>query len=66
MQKNILITGGTGLVGTRLTEKLIQKGYGVSLLSRQAGEGKIRKYKWDLKTRYIYPRTSYTLGCMPW
>jgi uncharacterized protein (TIGR01777 family) len=53
MRKNILITGGTGLVGTRLTEKLIQKGYPVSFLSRQADEGKIKKYKWDIKTNYI-------------
>ncbi len=53
MQKNILITGGTGLVGTRLAEILIRKGYQVSFLSRQAGEGKIKKYLWDLKTKYI-------------
>ena len=53
MKKNILITGGTGLVGTRLTEMLIQKGYEVNLLSRQAAEGKIKKYRWDLKTKFI-------------
>lgn len=32
--KNILITGGTGLVGKRLTEMLVEKGYGVTILSR--------------------------------
>jgi uncharacterized protein (TIGR01777 family) len=53
MEKNILITGGTGLVGTRLAEKLKEKGYTVSFLSRQASEGKIKKYRWDLKTRFI-------------
>lgn len=53
MPKNILITGGTGLVGTRLSEKLLEKGYNVSLLSRHAGEGKIRKYRWDLNANYI-------------
>jgi uncharacterized protein len=53
MQKNILITGGTGLVGTRLTEKLLEKGYKVSFLSRKAGDGKIKKYRWDLKTNYL-------------
>jgi uncharacterized protein (TIGR01777 family) len=53
MQKNILITGGTGLVGTRLSDMLIKKGYQVNFLSRQAGEGKIKKYRWDLKTKYI-------------
>jgi len=53
MRKNILITGGTGLVGTRLTEMLAQKGYTVCLLSRQAGEGEIKKYKWDIATNYL-------------
>jgi uncharacterized protein (TIGR01777 family) len=53
MQQNILITGGTGLVGTRLSEKLIEKGYTVSILSRNAGEGKIKKYRWDLKADHI-------------
>jgi uncharacterized protein (TIGR01777 family) len=53
MTKNILITGGTGLVGTRLTEKLLERGYKVSYLSRHAGEGRIKKYRWDLKTGYL-------------
>lgn len=53
MNKNILITGGTGLVGTRLSELLEQKGYSVSLLSRKAGEGKRKKYVWDLTTGHI-------------
>jgi uncharacterized protein len=34
MNKNILITGGTGLVGQRLTEKLLAKGYNVAFLTR--------------------------------
>ena len=34
MNKNILITGGTGLVGQRLAEKLLAKGYTVSFLTR--------------------------------
>ncbi len=53
MQKNILITGGTGLVGSRLAERLLNKGYNVSFLSRKAEEGKIKKYRWDPKTGYI-------------
>ncbi len=53
MRKNILITGGTGLVGTRLTEKLLDKGYSVNLLSRKEGSGKIKKYRWDLKNEYL-------------
>ncbi|MCU0392264.1 MAG: DUF1731 domain-containing protein [Thermoflexibacter sp.] len=34
MSKNILISGGTGLVGQRLTEILLHKGYIVSYLTR--------------------------------
>jgi len=53
MKQNILITGGTGLVGTRLSERLLAKGYQVSFLSRTADNGKIKKYRWDTKNGYI-------------
>lgn len=46
--KNVLITGGTGLVGSYLTSLLLQKGYSVSLLSRTPSE-KENIYHWDLK-----------------
>ena len=36
--KNILIAGGTGLVGKRLTEMLLDKGYGVTILTRTLNE----------------------------
>lgn len=46
---NILITGGTGLIGKRLTKFLLQKGMSVRLLSRQADlSAKIPRYKWDI------------------
>jgi len=53
--KNILITGGTGLVGQRLTQLLLAKGYAVRYLSRSAGTSidGIQKYKWDLRTQSI-------------
>ena len=35
MNKEIFIAGGTGLVGSRLTEMLLEKGYSVTLLSRK-------------------------------
>lgn len=55
MKKKILITGGTGLVGTILTEFLLQKGYEVTFLSRTEGITKkgIQKYKWDVDQNYI-------------
>jgi uncharacterized protein (TIGR01777 family) len=48
MSQNVLITGGTGLVGSRLTEMLVEKGYEVSHLSRGSGKGQIKTYTWDL------------------
>ena len=44
----VLITGGTGLVGTKLTDLLMDKGYEVAHVSRSSGMGKIRKFKWDI------------------
>ncbi len=55
MKKKILITGGTGLVGTYLTDLLVAKGYEIVFLSRQEGITKkgIRKYKWNIHEKYI-------------
>ncbi len=54
MQENVLITGGTGLVGTLLTQLLQTKGYTVSYLSRSSGKkGNITKYGWDLASGKI-------------
>lgn len=55
MKKKILITGGTGLVGTILTDFLLEKGYQVVFLSRTEGITKkgIQKYKWNLNEKYI-------------
>ena len=47
--KNILITGASGLIGQRLTELLLQKGYHVSHLGRKSREGKIPSYVWDIE-----------------
>lgn len=46
--KNVLITGGSGLIGSRLTEILVENGYQVSHLSRKEDlSGPIKKYKWN-------------------
>ncbi len=44
----ILITGASGLVGTRLTEMLIQQGHEVAHLGRTKREGKIPSFVWDV------------------
>ena len=50
----ILIGGGSGLVGKRLSELLITKGYTVLHLSRHRNlEAKIPTYQWDINARTI-------------
>lgn len=52
--KNILITGGSGLVGSALTALLQQKGYRVTHLGRKENlSGLIKTYRWDYKTGEI-------------
>ncbi len=47
--KNILISGGSGLVGQHLTDRLLKMGYQVAWLSRNpADNGRIKTYKWDV------------------
>jgi uncharacterized protein (TIGR01777 family) len=55
MGKNVLITGGTGFIGRYLTEKLLEKGYTVSILSREskASTDKVSYYIWDVSTKSI-------------
>lgn len=47
---NVLITGGTGLIGKRLTELLLQEGYQVIYLSRSRKKftGSIPTYHWNI------------------
>lgn len=47
--KHILITGGTGLIGTKVTNELLDRGYQVSHLSRSPGHNpKVKTYLWDV------------------
>jgi len=49
MHKHILLTGGAGLIGTHLTNTLLNKGYEVSHLSRNPGNNsKVKTYLWDV------------------
>ncbi len=51
---NILITGGTGLIGKRLTQILIQKGHKVSILSRtKKNSNTVTYYTWDIENQKI-------------
>lgn len=56
MSKNVLISGGTGMIGSRLTQILQQKGYRVSHLSRSAGNRQdVTTYVWDIRRQEIDP-----------
>jgi len=53
MSKNILITGASGLVGSRLTEMFLQKGYQVTHLGRAKKSGKVKSYVWNVENGEI-------------
>lgn len=54
MGKKVLITGGTGLIGERLTQMLLAKGYEVAFLSRKkASIPFVQVFEWDIKKGYI-------------
>lgn len=51
---NILITGGTGMIGHRLTELLLAKGHKVSYLSRKKDKlPNVEVFQWDIQKGYI-------------
>lgn len=60
MNKRILITGGTGLVGKALTKALLSKGYAVTILTREKKVFDPNQNPafahWDLKQKYIDPQ----------
>jgi uncharacterized protein len=53
----VLITGGTGLIGTKLTELLVNKGIEVVHLSRKENlNHSVKQYKWDIAKGIIDER----------
>ncbi|RDI58145.1 TIGR01777 family oxidoreductase [Flavobacterium glaciei] len=55
MKKNVLISGGSGFIGSNLTALLVSKGYSVSILSRSVKQNKedVFYYKWDVSNQTI-------------
>lgn len=51
--KTVLITGGTGLVGTELSKLLTEKGLTVTHLSRNPTQKAYRTFYWDIKNGEI-------------
>ncbi|TDB59837.1 TIGR01777 family oxidoreductase [Arundinibacter roseus] len=57
MSKKVLITGGSGLIGQRLTDMLLERGYRVAHLSRSGmPKPNISVYEWDIKKGMVDPR----------
>ncbi len=52
--RSILITGASGLIGTRLIKNLLEKGHRVSVLSRQTSNFKgVSTYNWDIDKQLV-------------
>ncbi|MBC3784987.1 TIGR01777 family oxidoreductase [Spirosoma utsteinense] len=69
MNQTVLITGGTGTIGRRLTQLLQQQGYQVSLLSRQVSsatsagtqpDSSVSVYQWDIRKGHLDPQAIQT------
>ncbi|GAB3321629.1 TIGR01777 family oxidoreductase [Larkinella ripae] len=61
MATTVLITGGTGTIGRRLTHLLLQQGFAVSLLSRSKKTiPNVAVYQWDVEKGHIDPQAIRT------
>lgn len=59
--QTVLITGGSGLVGTQLSRHLLEKGYQVTHLSRSGKDkNKIKTYAWTVHKGFIDPKAIET------
>jgi hypothetical protein len=50
---HILITGASGLIGSKLTSFLEERHHQVSHLSRSAHDGRIKTFTWDVKRKQV-------------
>jgi nucleoside-diphosphate-sugar epimerase len=55
-KSNVLITGGSGLIGKYLSSLLLERGYNVAHLSRKQDQfGVIRVHRWDPEKGVLDP-----------
>ncbi len=55
MVKKILITGASGLIGTKLIDQLQARNHSIAQLGRKKNEGKVSSFVWDVKQKQIDP-----------
>ncbi|MBH1959633.1 MAG: TIGR01777 family oxidoreductase [Flavobacteriia bacterium] len=60
---NILITGGTGLIGKSLVRKLRDRNHHVRLLTRQKTD-KPEEFYWNISEKFIDPKAFENLDCI--
>lgn len=53
MKEKVLISGGSGLIGHRMSEMLSDLGFEVSILSRSKGNEKYNTIQWDVKNQQL-------------
>jgi uncharacterized protein (TIGR01777 family) len=53
MPEKVLITGGSGVIGSRLTSHMIDRGWQVVHLGRHSRSGPVQTFRWDLRTGRI-------------
>lgn len=54
--KKILISGASGLIGTHLTELLVERGDSVAHLIRSKSKTEIPSFLWDIPKQYVDPK----------
>jgi uncharacterized protein (TIGR01777 family) len=62
--KNVLITGGSGLIGRHLTALLQKNGYVVSHLGRTKRTSGVKSFVWDPARGTIEPEAIYNIGAI--
>lgn len=79
MPEKVIITGGSGLLGRKITEKLLAQGFEVAWLSRKpsAKQGNIQQFFWNPALRkmdenaihwpeYVINLAGESIGTTPW
>ena len=64
MIKNILITGGSGLVGQAIKELLMTKGYQIAVLSRKNPNQSKEIYTWNIDKQELDPKAIEFADCI--